>query len=319
MRRTLALALFIAVTSNIAGPVYSQELLKIDGYCNYEGQALPADVYGFESNAEAQQAVKRILDYTGLNQNFTIRAANVDNAAAVIQGQQRMILYSQDFMIRVKDTTNTDWAAISIMAHEVGHHLQGHTIQAGGSRPPIELEADRYSGYVLFRMGATLAQAQAAMNAIASDTGSTTHPAKSARLAAITNGWVAAKEQTALPTGPVKSNPQPQAPEPRLPLPTTGSQPGPILSPGSPTPSFVSRVVFPGDQFAYFVTSTDDIVARAPNGVIALIGRKTPPTLPGFAWMYSTPGITYGVLPTGVVLNQNQFGAFVQIGYVTAP
>ena len=28
------------------------------------------------------------------------------------------------------------------VAHEIGHHLQGHTIQRGGSRPPIELEAD---------------------------------------------------------------------------------------------------------------------------------------------------------------------------------
>ncbi len=321
MQRNLALALFLTVALNIAGPVNSQEILKIDVSCSYDGQALPADLYGFESNAEAEQAVKRILDNTGLNQNFTIRAANVNNAAAAIQGQQRMILYSQDFMIRVKNETNTDWAAISILAHEVGHHLQGHTIQAGGSRPTIELEADRYSGYVLFRMGATLAQAQAAMNAIGSDTGSTTHPAKSARLAAITNGWVAARDQAVLPSGPVKSEPQPQAPEQGPLMPTSGPMPqtGPIANPGSATLTFVSRVLFPGDPTAYFVTSTDDIVARAPNGVIALVGRKTPPTLPGFAWMYSTAAITYGVLPTGEVVNRNQFGAIYQIGLVTAP
>lgn len=294
----------------------AQELLKLDAYCLYDGQTLPADVYGFESAADAQLAVKRVLDHTGLNQNFTIRAANVDNAAAVIQGQQRMILYNQAFMLRVRDVAQTDWAAISIMAHEVGHHLQGHTILAGGSRPTIELEADRYSGFVLFRMGATLAQAQAAMNAIGSEQGSSTHPAKSARLAAITNGWIAAKDLSLNPppTGPVKPQQQPQAPDNSGPSPSS-----PVPNAPNPAAQYISRVVFPGDANAYFVTATDDIVARAPNGVVAIIGKKIPPTLPGFAWMYATPSGSYGVTPTGQVMSRNQFGAVFQVGHVTAP
>ena len=74
--------------SAIPHGAFAQELLTIDAYCLYDGNEMPAQVYGFESAADAQSAVKRILDHTGLNQNFTIRAANVDNAAAVIQGQQ---------------------------------------------------------------------------------------------------------------------------------------------------------------------------------------------------------------------------------------
>ncbi|MEP6847047.1 MAG: hypothetical protein ABI861_13635, partial [Panacibacter sp.] len=80
-------------------------------------------------------------------------------------------------------------------AHEIGHHLSGHTLLQGGSRPDLELEADRFSGYILYKMGATLDDAQIAIKIFSSDNSSSTHPAKKSRLVAITNGWLAAKEQ----------------------------------------------------------------------------------------------------------------------------
>ena len=43
-------------------------------------------------------------------------------------------------------------------------------------------------------MGATLEEARIAMDKLAGDSGSSTHPPKSARLAAITNGWLEAKD-----------------------------------------------------------------------------------------------------------------------------
>ena len=127
-----------------------QELFVRDGYCTYAGdENSTEDIYTFSSDEEANTAVERILKYTGLKKNFLIKAANVSNAEASIKGTTRYILYNQEFMLRVKKVTNTDWSAISIMAHEIGHHLQGHTLLLGGSRPNIELEADKYSGFVL--------------------------------------------------------------------------------------------------------------------------------------------------------------------------
>ena len=192
--------------------LYAQELLQVKASCNYYGEAMRDDLYGFASDAEAQTAVGRIMKYTGLPQNFIVMAADVDSAeAGVIEndagGLERYLLYSQDFMLRVKDLTHTDWSALSIMAHEIGHHLAGHTLQPGGRRPPTELEADKFSAFVLYRMGATLAEAQIVMKTIASDAGSATHPPKSARLAAITNGWIQAREQNPLqptPSAPLR-------------------------------------------------------------------------------------------------------------------
>src|SRR5262249_16810973 len=133
---------------------------------------------------------------------FEIKAADVPNAAAVIKDGKRYILYNRDFISRVVDSTKTDWAAISIIAHEIGHHLNGDTLESDGSRPEIELDADRFSGNVLFKMGATLAQAQAAIIAVASEQATKTHPKKSTRLAAIQDGWITAQKRERKPDNP---------------------------------------------------------------------------------------------------------------------
>lgn len=83
------------------------------------------------------------------------------------------------------------------MAHEIGHHLSGHTIQPGGSQPPTELEADKFSGYVLYKMGAVLADAQKAMNTLVPETDGKTHPGRGKRIAAIEDGWKQACTQQA--------------------------------------------------------------------------------------------------------------------------
>ena len=175
----------------------AQELLSLGETCSYYGEEIVDAVYGFESDRDAESAVEKIVDYTGLPQNFKIMAANVPNAAADVDANgERRILYNQTFMKRITETAQTDWAATSILAHEIGHHLSGHTLKRGGSRPELELQADAFSGYVLFKMGAELEDAQAAMEALAEERSSETHPPKSARLAAIANGWKRANEQT---------------------------------------------------------------------------------------------------------------------------
>ena len=93
-------------------------------------------------------------------------------------------------MQNIITTTGTNWANYSILAHEIGHHLEGHTLDTlGGSKPPLELHADRFSGFIMAKLGATLSEAQVVMQNVASESGSSTHPPKSARLEAIAVGW----------------------------------------------------------------------------------------------------------------------------------
>ena len=146
-------------------------------------------MFEFASNAEAVKIMNDMMKVVGLKPNFKIQAADVPNAAAVVMGTTRFILYNPKFIKNVDKDAKTKWSSISILAHELGHHLNGHTLSNQGSRPKMELEADEFSGFVLRKMGATLEEAQAAMNLLASPFPSISHPAKAGRLRAIERGW----------------------------------------------------------------------------------------------------------------------------------
>ena len=166
--------------------------------CSYDGAPVRfgRDAVRKEVSGDCGSMVERIMQFTGLPQNFDVVEAPVPNAAAVIvldeeQVPHRVIAFNRDFMgIVQRATAGNRWAPVSIMAHEIGHHLSGHTITPGGSQPPTELEADKFSGFVLYKMGASLADAQKAMaTLVAEGPDGATHPGRGRRLAAIQEGW----------------------------------------------------------------------------------------------------------------------------------
>lgn len=143
----------------------------------------------FTTVSDAKTMIAEIIDVIGLKPNFEVMAARIDNAAAVVYNQKRYILYNPDFINRLDAAAGNKWASVSILAHEIGHHLNGHMMQNIGSQPEKELEADEFSGFVLRRMGATLAQAQGALKLAANYKTSVTHPGKTDRLTTIASGW----------------------------------------------------------------------------------------------------------------------------------
>jgi len=153
------------------------------------------DLPFFTSTDDAEKIVARIMETVGLESNFKIKIANVPNVEANIRHHQRYILYNPEFVHQVNKATKDRWASIFILAHEIGHHLNGHTIIGTDSRPEIELEADQFAGFVLCKMGATLEQAQLAMHFIANIKASKTHPGRDDRLLAIEKGWDKAEIQ----------------------------------------------------------------------------------------------------------------------------
>ena len=155
-----------------------------------------AQQLGFRSLGAAEDAAARIMEASGLpRSDFEIVVEEgFDNAAALILSPCgnlrgcRVIVYDPEFLRDIERRTD-EWGPISIMAHEVAHHLQGHSVFGEGSNPPNEIDADFYSGFILQRMGANLESAQAAIRLIASERGSRSHPARRERLQAIAMGW----------------------------------------------------------------------------------------------------------------------------------
>ena len=142
------------------------------------------------SNGHAEKVVDQILRPIGLMRNFkVIECSNTDNCFATVLKGQRFLVYDGAFMQKIVEETETDWSAISIMAHEIGHHLQGHTIDGRGGQPIKEIEADKFSGFVLHQLGASLDESLVAVRALGDERATATHPAKPVRIDAIRKGW----------------------------------------------------------------------------------------------------------------------------------
>jgi hypothetical protein len=138
-------------------------------------------------NGTIQDQFAEIMHVIGLQPNFELKAANVKNIEAVISHRKRYIYYNPAFINQVSSLDH--WGTLALLAHEIGHHLNGHTLKKGGSSPELELEADQFAGFVLKKLGATLMEAQSVMTYIANEESSATHPGRASRTAAIERGW----------------------------------------------------------------------------------------------------------------------------------
>jgi len=72
----------------------------------------------------------------------------------------RYILYNPNFFTQVEFATSNRFVGLSILSHEIGHHLCNHTDQVDPYNVfkfnwDKEIEADSCSGYILAKMGAT--------------------------------------------------------------------------------------------------------------------------------------------------------------------
>ncbi|MFD2571615.1 M48 family metalloprotease [Spirosoma soli] len=195
MKTALSLSL-ILVSTALAGLVSAQTRPETF-ICSYTGHTAGPEVVcspTAASNGHAEKVVDRILKPIGLMRNFkVIECSNTDNCFATVLKGQRFIVYDAAFMQTIEEETETDWSAISIMAHEIGHHLQGHTIDGRGGQPQKEIEADKFSGFVLHQLGASLEESLVAVKALGDERATPTHPAKPARIDAIRKGWLEAE------------------------------------------------------------------------------------------------------------------------------
>lgn len=155
-------------------------------YCSYSGGSC-ANGLTNPSNY-ASSLVSRICSILGVSYIETY-AGNVGNACASSYYGRPIITYNRGFMNYL--ASNNSWAPISILAHEVGHHISGDISFYGSFQHPWtkELRADFVSGYVLYKMGASLYDATSALRLTFSWMGSSSHPDSPRRIDALTQGW----------------------------------------------------------------------------------------------------------------------------------
>ena len=157
----------------------------------------------FIGDRDAEAALDKILSVIGASKRFILQPCNkINNAVATSFKGLRYILYDKEFMNTIANQSNS-WTKLFILAHEVGHHINGHSIDILLAAADIletktlsekrkqELESDEFAGFILGKLGATLNQTCEAINLLASNKDDTysTHPTKTKRLNAIKIGY----------------------------------------------------------------------------------------------------------------------------------
>lgn len=204
--------------------VEAQEKLCNHDELTLEDQIVLNSRYSIELNKDAYSYIKRILDVAELPMNFVVqKIEKANNAYAYMDSYgTRYILYDNVFLNSLNsDTTNTE--LITVLAHEIGHHLAGHSLAIDNfikldscsywcnykhpkfdkikktehcsdylkNRRTKETEADVFAGYIMARLKYDKQKVKNTFIQISTNKDDTysTHPSRNKRLTSIDLGY----------------------------------------------------------------------------------------------------------------------------------
>jgi len=147
-------------------------------------------------NTGIPEVVQEIENKLGFDVPITVYiASEEDNCFATIaSGGKRVLIADQLFLNHLNTGAGTKWAAISVIAHEIGHHIAGFNRHP--SQLDSELDADYWSGYALQKLGASEAASIKCIMRYGTDQDSDSHPNRFKRAETIKLGYRDAQNGT---------------------------------------------------------------------------------------------------------------------------
>lgn len=172
--------LFIACLLALAGAVaqsadIGDESSTTSSLCEQNRTRAPDAVLRSVAGGDFRAVLRDILCAAG-QPHTAIRIRPTDNektAAASVEGGRGIIEFNPKFISQLARRAETDWAIVLVLSHEAAHLLAGHAtarpatprpLSRGDSRP-MELEANRATGFLLARLGASLAESARSLRA----------------------------------------------------------------------------------------------------------------------------------------------------------
>jgi hypothetical protein len=144
------------------------------------------DVYDTDPDDKARLYVEMICKAIEATPNFIVKRASISNAMSTCDAlNNRYIYYSLDFF----QNNQNKWGLIAVLAHEIGHHINNHTLSKGGHRREDELAADAFAGSILCKLHGNLKDAKILLDQYCSTQETDLYPSKLARLAALSEGY----------------------------------------------------------------------------------------------------------------------------------
>ena len=176
-------------------PLSAQDVFALRHGCAFDDDLPVGQLSLDEPSSEAEAIVEEIMGLIDLKNNFVLKAGNIANACATSVGDRRFILYNPDFLKTFDATPQQRWAAYFVLAHEIGHHLNGDRFETKDpqKRRQMELEADLFATGTLCRFGARLEEVLLALDSFAQAEASEMHPGREDRKAACKKRWTKRK------------------------------------------------------------------------------------------------------------------------------
>lgn len=194
---------FQTSSNNLSGSKY----LYLTSACSYDRSIKNESIIITEPKAESKNLMRQIFDYSGLYTQIETYGINTnDIGISFIDNNKRYILLNEGLLDGLQKSNKDYWANLSVLAHEIGHHLDGHTLINEISKTNYAYQqwekewiADFYSGYILSKMGATVDEAISGVKRIIPEDywqnspNVASHPDRYSRIVTIKNGYYKAK------------------------------------------------------------------------------------------------------------------------------
>lgn len=182
-----ALALFLILSPDARAQVQPFCRFSLsDGWSSTEPQSYITRRGRKNDPSGIPQVVDQIKKSLAIQANIDVYIAEEeDNAFATVANGHKIVVADVGFLKKLNRIAGTQWGAIQVMAHEIGHHIAGFD----SNRHRGELNADYWSGQALYRLGAAREASTAAIRAVGTEEDSASHPNKHRRAATIGKGW----------------------------------------------------------------------------------------------------------------------------------
>lgn len=166
------------------------------------GQSPCSESTDLKTDPEIVSFIERLLEVDMMSNTYVIIPCyEIENFEAELLHNTRRIYYNPRIVVKelsrlsfsrraVPVTSQSNWSLLTILAHEIGHHINDHFSPINSKLSPHskELEADTYAGSLIYKIGGTLEQAKLAYRD-EPENSSSTHPGRYDRMMAIEKGW----------------------------------------------------------------------------------------------------------------------------------
>lgn len=234
MKNKILIVLFLTCTLNFFGQIKSICSAKMN-FIVRDNDTINVNIsrhQKFIDNKEVYYVIDKLMNTVNLPMDFIVLEIDNPNEKNAYASQDsetgvRYIEYGNKWLESL-DSDERKLESITILAHEIGHHLSAHTLSLNYTKyydailncqiyydkekcekqykskylkyliksRQHELEADRFAGFIMFKYGTTLEETQSVYKKLFNnnDDIESTHPKLTKRLIAVKEGYELAKK-----------------------------------------------------------------------------------------------------------------------------